>query len=112
MELDKHKLNGFQIVELKGSMDALTSREVERYFETNLEKGDHRIVLDLKQVDFMSSAGLRVIMTVSQDIRQNGGDLHLASPSPAVGKMLKISGFTSFLKVFPDVQTAMDSFQV
>jgi len=93
-----------------GSMDALTSQEVQGVFEGYLAKGETRLVADLSQVDFMSSAGLRALLTIVTQARQQGGDLYLAAARPFIEKTLKISGFTSLLKTFPTVELASASF--
>jgi anti-sigma B factor antagonist len=111
MEINQSDRSGILIVEIKGSLDALTSRDAEQYLEALLERGKYEIVVDLKQVDFMSSAGLRMIMNISKETRQKGGDLRLSSPQPAVEKMLQVSGFTNFLRVFPDPESALESFR-
>lgn len=98
------------IVAIQGSIDALTSDETLAQFKTCLDQSDHFLVADLTQVDFMSSAGLRLIMQVLKDARQQGGDLRLAGAQPGVGKMLKMSGFTTILKTFDTVDAASASY--
>jgi anti-anti-sigma factor len=111
MELISGQSNGVMVVTIRGSVDALTAGQVQGYFDDLLEKGERQIILDLSQVDFMSSAGLRVIMTVSKNLRQDGGELRLAAAQPSVEKMLKISGFTTILKSFASLDAALGSFQ-
>jgi anti-anti-sigma factor len=111
MELNTQKINEVNIVSIEGSIDALTAGEVQQYFNDLIGTGVEKVILNLDQVDFMSSAGLRVIMAVSKEVRQQGGDLRLAAAQPGVEKMLKISGFTSILKSFPNVDAAVMSFQ-
>jgi anti-anti-sigma factor len=112
MELNSGQFEGVKVVSIEGSVDAMTAGQVQGYFDDLLEKGERRIILDLSKVDFMSSAGLRVIMTVSKNLRQEGGELRLAAAQPSVEKMLKISGFTTILKSFSSLDAALESFQV
>jgi len=112
MELNSGQFDGVKVVSIEGSVDAMTAGQVQGYFDDLLEKGERRIILDLSKVDFMSSAGLRVIMTVSKNLRQEGGELRLAAAQPSVEKMLKISGFTTILKSFSSLDAALESFQV
>lgn len=98
------------IVAISGSVDALTAGEITQYLSGRINAGKRQIILDLGQVDFMSSAGLRAILTALKESRQQGGDLYLAGAQPGVQKVLKMSGFTSIVKTFPSVETAVAEF--
>jgi anti-anti-sigma factor len=111
MELSSKQIESVKVVSIQGSVDALTAGEVQRYLEALISKGEGKLIVDLKGVDFMSSAGLRVIMAASKNVRRKGGDLRLAAAQPAIEKMLKISGFTSLLESFSNVDAAVSSFR-
>lgn len=98
------------VVSITGSIDALTAPEVTTFLSKQVADGMHHLVLDLSGVDFMSSAGLRAILTVLKESRQQGGDLRLAAAQPGVAKILKMSGFTTILKDFNSVDEAVTSF--
>ena len=100
------------IISLAGSFDALTADEARSAIGMQIGEGRQQIVLDLSQVEFMSSAGLRAILAALKEARQHGGDLRLAAAQPGVEKILKISGFTSILKAYPSVDEALSSFTV
>jgi anti-sigma B factor antagonist len=61
-------------------------------------------------VDYSSSAGLRVLLGAVKDTRSRGGDLYLVDIQPDVKKVLELSGFTSILKIFTDIESAVDNF--
>ena len=94
----------------QGSIDAMTVGECAQFFTRQMEKGKIHLIVDLGGVDFMSSAGLRLLLQAAKDARQKGGDLRLAGASPAVEKMLKLSGFPSILKIFSLVDQAVESY--
>ena len=98
------------LVAVQGHIDALTAGELITFTTGQINQGHHQMVLDLSQVEFMSSAGLRAILVTLKESRGKGGDLRLAAPQAAVEKVLKISGFTSFLKCYPTVEQALASF--
>jgi len=58
----------------------------------------------------MSSAGLRALLETVKEVRKQGGDLRPAAARPEVLRVLDLSGFTSILQVFPDVDSAVASF--
>jgi len=98
------------VVSITGSVDALTAGELTNLLLENIDSQHVRLVVDLGGVDFMSSAGLRAIMTSLKESRKHGGDLRLAAPQPGVEKILKMSGFTSILKSYSTLDQAVASF--
>jgi anti-anti-sigma factor len=110
MELNLSQVNDTAVVSIAGSVDALTAGQVASYFTDQIQAGQRRVVADLGRVDFLSSAGLRAIMSVTRALRSQGGDFRLAAPQPGVDRVLHLSGFTGFLQTYPTVGEAVDSF--
>lgn len=110
MELEFLTKDGKGIFAVNGSIDALTSAQLTDLINEKLAEGHTELVIDLNQVEFLSSAGLRAILGALKESRQRGGDLHLAAAQPGVEKVLKISGFTSILKFYPNRQEALAGF--
>jgi anti-anti-sigma factor len=98
------------IVSIDGSMDGTTARELVTSLKEQVTGGSPRLVGNLAGVDYTSSAGLRALLETVKDARQHGGDLRLAAVRPDVLRVLELSGFTSIMQVFDDVETAIASF--
>lgn len=98
------------VITLAGSFDALTADQAQTFVENQFDEGHQHVVLDLGQVDFMSSAGIRVLLDVLRKSRGIGGDLRLAVAQPGVQRTLEISGLVRVLKVYPSVEEAVHSF--
>jgi anti-anti-sigma factor len=98
------------IVSIDGSMDGTTARELVSSLREQVTGGSPRLVGNLAGVDYTSSAGLRALLETVKDARQHGGDLRLAAVRPDVLRILELSGFTSIMQVFDDVETAIASF--
>ena len=64
----------------------------------------------LGTLEYTSSAGLRVLLSTLKEARQRGGDLRLAAVQERVRRVLDLSGFTSILKCYPDVDAAVASY--
>ena len=111
LEISSRMVNQTWVIALKGSIDALTANEITSYTVEQFDDQGTQLVVDLSGVAFMSSAGLRAVLTVLKERRQRGGDLRLAAAQPGVEKVLKISGFTSIVKTYPTVESAVASFQ-
>ncbi|GAB1342404.1 STAS domain-containing protein [Gemmatimonas sp.] len=98
------------VVAIAGSIDALTADTLVSSLLAELAAGRTRLVAHFADVEYTSSAGLRVLLTTLKDARQRGGDLRLAEIRPNVKQVLELSGFTSILKCFADVPSAVASF--
>ncbi len=97
------------IVSISGSLDALTAPQLAQVFSQEFAENRFHLIGDLSALEYTSSAGLRVLLSASKECRQHGGDLRLAAVQPNVMKVLDLSGFTSILKFFPDVASAVAS---
>jgi anti-anti-sigma factor len=94
-----------------GSVDALTAEKITDFLGAQVDGGQTQLVVDLEQVDFMSSAGLRTILVILRKSRQQGGDLRLAAAQVGVKKTLEMSGFTRILNAYATAEEAAASFQ-
>jgi len=110
MELSVDQRGDVSTVHVSGSVDGLTSESLQHVLSSEIEEGHHNLVADFGQVDYTSSAGLRVLLATLKTARSRGGDLRLAGPNPEVRKVLDLSGFTAILRVFTTVDDAVASF--
>jgi anti-sigma B factor antagonist len=110
METSVEQRGNVVAVHIAGSVDGLTSDDLQRVFAREVEAGHHSLVADFGEVDYTSSAGLRVLLGTVKQTRSLGGDLRLAGAHPEVLNVLDLSGFTSILKVFKTVDDAVASF--
>ncbi len=111
MEITEKDVDGVAILSFSGSLDALTSPEATDYLEACISNGKNQIVADLAAVDFISSAGLRVVLTAMKQTRLAGGDFRLAALPDGVHKVIAMAGFTSILKIYDDAESASSSFR-
>jgi anti-sigma B factor antagonist len=98
------------IVRITGSVDGLTADTLLATLQQQIEAGNVRLIGDLSGVSYTSSAGLRALLATVKQARQAGGDFRLAAVMPPVHKVLEMSGFTSILKMYADVDLAIASF--
>lgn len=110
MEIHHRQIDGVTVVTPHGSIDAITAPTLAEHIEALIQAGQTRLVADLSEVDYTSSAGLRVLLGAAKETRAQGGDIRLAGVRPEVLKVLTLSGFTSILKLFDDVASAVPSF--
>jgi len=110
MEIEVSSSGGVTIVGIRGSVDSLTADHLMRALSDRVAEGATRLVADCSELDYTSSAGLRSLLGAVKLARQHGGDLRLAAIQPGVLRVLDLSGFTSILKYYPDVEAAVVSF--
>jgi anti-sigma B factor antagonist len=110
METSVDRRGDVTTIHISGSVDGLTSEHLQRVLASEGAAGHHSLVADFGAVDYMSSAGLRVLLTTLKHSRSRGGDLRLAALDPEVLKVLELSGFTRILSIFDTVDDAVASF--
>lgn len=110
MQITNRDHNGTTVVSPAGSVDAATAGGLSDHISALVDNGVTQLVADLSQVDYMSSAGLRVLLGAAKGSRAKGGDIRLAAVQPDVQKVLALSGFTSILKIFDHVDAAVASY--
>ncbi len=109
---------GFQIsekervtlVEVSGRIDSMNANELGDALTAEIERGGKQIVLDLAQVSYMSSAGLRELVAAYHRLQDVGGDLRLAQPSSRVQDVLEMSGLDTIFQIFPTQVDAVGSY--
>ncbi len=110
MEIQTVEYKRVSVVTVTGRIDSATARDFESELNDLTSKGKNNIVLDLGEVDFISSAGLRVLVTTRKAVRSAGGNLVLAGPSERVKETLEIAGLDVLFDEFEDREAAVASF--
>ncbi|MBN1179145.1 MAG: STAS domain-containing protein [Anaerolineae bacterium] len=100
------------VVSAAGRVDSQTAPELAQAFKEITEENDvYKIVLDMAGVEFISSAGLRVLIDVQKTCRRwNRGELILAGVPKVIYDALDLAGFIPLFKFFDDVTSAVGSF--
>lgn len=98
------------VIIILGSVDGLTAEVLLTTLHGYVEEGHTRLVADLGGVDYTSSAGLRALLATLKATRRCGGDLRLANVTAPVLKVLELSGFTTIMKCYDDVDAAVGSY--
>jgi len=95
----------------KGRIDGTNAAATEKELLAFLDSGTPRIVIDLSAVDYLSSAGLRVLLVAAKAARAKAGKVVLAAPRPAVLELLTMSGFDRIMNLEADVAAASRALQ-
>ena len=111
MDVTFEERNGATVACIAGSVDGLTADTLLGALKQQVEDGRVHLIADLTGVEYTSSAGLRALLATLKLTRQHGGDFRLAGAQPNVLKVLELSGFSSILKLYADVPSAVASFE-
>ncbi len=102
--------NGVQILDLHGELDAHTAPELEAVLQKCLQNGQYNILINGRDLDYISSAGLGVFMAYVEEIREKGGDLKIAELKPGVYNVFDLLGFPLLFDILPSEAEALERF--
>lgn len=100
MEISETQRNDCLVVTLRGRLDSTTSPGFEQQALDMLARHP-RLVLDFTDVDYISSAGLRVLLLIAKKTKQGGGALVLCGLRDSLREIFEISGFMAILDIRP-----------
>jgi anti-sigma B factor antagonist len=104
--------NHISIIKVGGYIDTTTSSELERALDSLLKQGRFFIIVDLGNVDYISSAGWGIFISEIKSIRENGGDLKLVRMVPDVYEIFELLEFHHILDVYDSIDEAINKFEV
>lgn|SRR5690606_2712151 len=99
MSVTREKNGEILLVSAAGQINSANAAELETQLLQWVEEGEHKWVLDMSGVEYISSAGLRVVLLLAKRLKQQGGHVVLCSLQPHVLEVFDISGFLSILDV-------------
>lgn len=112
IQLRVENSNNVSIIKVGGYIDTTTSSELEHHLTKLLERGSYNIVIDLGNVDYVSSAGWGIFISEIKGIRERGGDLKLVGMIPEVYEVFELLEFHYILKAFDSLQDAIKDFEI
>jgi len=114
-EPEKFKLN-LKTVEdvdclyLWGYLDAHTAPQLESAISKSLGNGTYKILVNFRELDYISSAGLGVFMAFIEEIRDKGGDIKLTNMKPKVFSIFDLLGFPLLFDIEAEDKSALEKF--
>ena len=98
MDVTKKQNGSELLLELSGSIDSGTSPELNAVIEQSL-KGINSLILDFKKIDYISSAGLRVLLATFKTLSGRGGNMIIRHPNQNVMDIFTMTGFDNILTI-------------
>ncbi|MFW5709165.1 MAG: STAS domain-containing protein [Chloroflexota bacterium] len=110
MNITEREESGVTIFILDGRIDTQGAVDMDLALQSAVSAGKHKMVLDMENVRYISSAGLRTFADVLTRNREQGGDLKLAALSPKVLRVFQIIGFDNFFNIYEDTDSAVRTY--
>lgn len=110
MQVISSQREGVRVLALRGRLDAASAERVAEPLEEALGSGGRKVLLDLGGVDYISSAGLQVLLRAAKLADQGGARLVLCGAGEYVLEVLQMVGFAALLEMAPDCAQAWDRF--
>lgn len=104
MEIIETKHGAVLVVSPKGRLDSATSPELDKLLRAKLAAGEHRLVIDLGALDYLSSAGLRVLLLAGKTVKAERGHIALCAVKAAVMEVFRLSGFDTIFTILPSIE--------
>jgi anti-anti-sigma factor len=107
VSLEEERNGDILILRLKGRLDALSTPETEKKVFNYINHGQHKLLLDFSGVDYISSAGMRMLLATTKKLKPVAGQLVLCSITTNVMDVFKISGFDHILALTESEEEAL-----
>lgn len=108
MNLSKSLNRSWQVIHVEGQVDSKTVTSLRDFIDTELEES-LPVVLDLTAVPFMSSAGLRTLLTLHRRTQEMGVALALIGIAPDIAETMKVTGFYDYFTIYNDLNSLPES---
>src|SRR6476469_10933215 len=106
MQISTRTANNIHIVAITGSLDSASSPEAQKSLDA-VVAGAKKVLLDFSQLDYISSAGLRVLLGAAKKLRASGGTLGMFGLNQSVREVFEISGFATILSIYKSEAEAL-----
>jgi anti-anti-sigma factor len=107
MQLQYSELdNDIRLIVLKGTLDVIGTGEIETKFAGYCSGDNVHVMVDLAEVDFLASIGIRLLTLTAKAIAKRGGRMALVKPNPEVHRVLEVTGIPGIIPVYSSFESA------
>ena len=107
MQIETREVDGITVVDLAGRLDSSTSGDASDEMVRIVRSGAMKIVLNLGRVEYISSAGLRVILIAAKLLKSSRGEMKICNTNGVVKEVLEVSGFNHLINICDDEKDAI-----
>ncbi|MBE0670088.1 MAG: STAS domain-containing protein [Anaerolineales bacterium] len=107
MEIHYRELdNGIALIKLSGKLDIIGTGAIESKFAGYCSGDGVRVIVDLSEVDFLASIGIRLLVTTAKSVAGRGGKMTLLNPNPDVHGVLEVTGVPAIIPIYSQLESA------
>ncbi len=110
MQISVKTTNEVKVLAFEGRLDSQTSPDAQQQLTRLIEEGETKILVNLEKVDYISSAGLRVLLVIAKQLKTTDGELRICSLNEVVKEVFDISGFDMILPISASESDALEGF--
>ncbi len=106
MQFEDSRLGKAAVVSVAGRVDALSAPIFEAHCQALIDKGDNQLVMDFADLDYLSSAGLRSLLSLAKKVQARGGKIVISGAKGVAAEIFTISGFASLFPMTATLEEA------
>lgn len=107
MDLTQESKDGALIFYFKGRLDSNTAQSTEKNLVDAITAGNKFLIFDLKNLEYLSSAGIRILVHCHKKIEHEHGKIFLTTVPKPIENVLYITGFLPYFQTFSDIDHAL-----
>ena len=110
MEISITESGDVRILAFQGNLDTNTSPDAENEINGLIEAGAQKLLVNFENLDYISSAGLRILLATAKKLKASQGDLKICCLNDTVQEVFDISGFATILSVSKTEEEALGAY--
>ena len=110
MEVTVKEVNEVSVLSFEGNLDTNTAPQAQEQIDQLIDSGSSKILINFNELNYISSAGLRVLLATAKKLKTASGDLKICGLNQTVQEVFDISGFSSILSVVATEEDALGGF--
>ncbi len=110
MQITEKQKEEIYIFSLKGDFDSNSAEEVEHRLNLAVSQGARKLLVDLDGTEYISGAGLKVLLETEKKLKREKGQIRLCCLRPRVKEVLDAAGFNQIFKIYNTIQEGVNSF--
>ena len=107
LTIERTQVSGHVVLTVSGRMDADNARQFEEKCKESIAEGHTTLVADLGRLEYVSSMGLRIILSVAKTLQTKGGAFRLCCLNGLVKQVFEITGLLEVFRVYESVESAL-----
>ncbi len=107
MEISQKVENGIAFLAFNGRLDGSSATEAEQAVKSILENENNRLLFDFANLEYLSSAGLRVVLGAAKEIKRRDGKFVLCALNAYVKEVFEVSGFGEIIPIADSVEAGI-----